>query len=159
MGFLRRSQNLKKSSLYFWQERRVLCNSARNSILVKKSTKIFQNKCWQVVLYKLYESRAFLQFQYSSTLCIMILSTVHTIKNEYGLMQSLCFTGKNWANEGKSIVTPRKTLHYIKAAKLAATQPKNWLLFCLGNLFMTACLFFEYWLLGVDSNFDSHQRC
>ena len=27
---------------------------ARNSVLVKKSTKIFQNKCGQVVLYKLY---------------------------------------------------------------------------------------------------------
>ena len=27
---------------------------ARNSVFVKKSTKIFQNKCGQVVLYKLY---------------------------------------------------------------------------------------------------------
>ena len=39
----------KKSSSYFWQERRVLCVY----LLVKKSTKIFQNKCAQVVLYKL----------------------------------------------------------------------------------------------------------
>ena len=32
---------------------------ARNTVLVKKSTKIFQNKCGQVVLYKLYKSGFF----------------------------------------------------------------------------------------------------
>ena len=41
----------KKSSSHFWLERCVLC---RNSVLVKKYTKIFQNKYGQFVLYKLY---------------------------------------------------------------------------------------------------------
>ena len=35
-----------------FDKRAVFC--ARNSVLVKKSTKIFQNKCGQVILYKLY---------------------------------------------------------------------------------------------------------
>ena len=35
---------------------------ARNSVLVKKSTKIFQNKCGQVVLYKLYQNILFVSF-------------------------------------------------------------------------------------------------
>ena len=45
----------RKSWSYFWQEHQVLC--ARNSVFVKESTKIFQNKCGQVLLYKLYVAK------------------------------------------------------------------------------------------------------
>ena len=48
LGLLRRRQNLKKSLSY---KSVVFC--AHNSVVVKNSTKIFQNKCGQVVLYKL----------------------------------------------------------------------------------------------------------
>ena len=52
--------------LVFWEGHKIwknLCRTfdksvvfcARNSVLVKKSTKIFQNKCGQVVLYKLWK--------------------------------------------------------------------------------------------------------
>ena len=54
MGFLRRPQNLKKSSLYFWQERRVLCTQQRTCQIVDED---FSKQMWsQVVLYKLYKS-------------------------------------------------------------------------------------------------------
>jgi hypothetical protein len=43
----------KKSLLYFWQERRVLCAQQRTC---QKSMKNFQKKCGQVVLYKHYLS-------------------------------------------------------------------------------------------------------
>ena len=43
MGFLRRPQNLKKSSLYFWQERRVLCTQQRTC---QKVDKDFSKQMW-----------------------------------------------------------------------------------------------------------------
>ena len=66
MGFLRRPQNLRhtfdKSDMF----------NAHNSVLVKKSTKIFKNKCVQIVLYKLYQSQILPQGpQFEITLIFM----------------------------------------------------------------------------------------
>ena len=51
-GFSQKATKFEKIFVILLKRAFVLC--ARNSVLVKKSTKIFQNKCRQVVLYKLY---------------------------------------------------------------------------------------------------------
>ena len=50
-GFSEKATKFKKNLRRTFDKSVVF--SARNSVLVKKSTKIFQNKCGQVVLYKL----------------------------------------------------------------------------------------------------------
>jgi hypothetical protein len=52
-GFSEKATKFEKNLPCTFDKSVVFC--ARNSVLVKKSTKIFQNKCGQVVLYKLYE--------------------------------------------------------------------------------------------------------
>ena len=51
-GFSEKATKFEKNLRRTFDKSVVFC--ARNSVLVKKSTKIFQNKCGQVVLYKLY---------------------------------------------------------------------------------------------------------
>ena len=50
-GFSEKATKFEKNLLRTFDKSVVFC--AHNSVLVKKSTKIFQNKCGQVVLYKL----------------------------------------------------------------------------------------------------------
>ena len=51
LGFSEKATKFEKKILCTFDKSIVLC--VRNSVLVKKSTNIFQNKCGQVVLYKL----------------------------------------------------------------------------------------------------------
>ena len=51
-GFSEKATKFEKILRRTFDKSVVFC--ARNSVLVKKLTKIFQNKCGQVVLYKLY---------------------------------------------------------------------------------------------------------
>ena len=51
-GFSEKANKIGKNLRRTFDKSVVFC--ARNSVLVKKSTKIFQNNCGQVVLYKLY---------------------------------------------------------------------------------------------------------
>ena len=51
-GFSEKATKFEKFFCRTFDKSVVFC--ARNTVLVKKSTKIFQNKCDQVVLYKLY---------------------------------------------------------------------------------------------------------
>ena len=50
-GFFEKATKFETNLRSTFDKRAVFC--ARNRVLVKKSTKIFQNKCGQVVLYKL----------------------------------------------------------------------------------------------------------
>ena len=50
-GFSEKATKFEKNLRRTFDKTLVFC--VRNSVLVKKSTKIFQNKCGQVVLYKL----------------------------------------------------------------------------------------------------------
>ena len=52
-GFSEKATKFEKILCRTFDKSVVFC--ARNSVLVKKLTKIFQNKCGQVVLYKLYK--------------------------------------------------------------------------------------------------------
>ena len=51
-GFSEKATKFEKNRCRSFDKSVVFCE--RNSELVKKSTKIFKNKCGQVVLYKLY---------------------------------------------------------------------------------------------------------
>ena len=51
-GFSEKATKFEEDLCRTFDKSVVFC--ARNSVLVKKSTKIFQNKCGQVILYKLY---------------------------------------------------------------------------------------------------------
>ena len=50
-GFSEKATKIEKNLHRTFDKSVVFC--ARNSLLVKKSTKIFQNKCGQVALYKI----------------------------------------------------------------------------------------------------------
>ena len=50
-GFSEKATKFEKNLRRTFDKSVMFC--ARNSVLVKKSTKIFQNRCGQVVLYKL----------------------------------------------------------------------------------------------------------
>ena len=50
-GFSEKATKFEKKNRRTFDKSVVFC--ARNSVLVKKSMKIFKNKCGQVVLYKL----------------------------------------------------------------------------------------------------------
>ena len=78
-GFSEKATKLKKNLHRTFDKSVVFC--ARNSVLVKKLTKIFQNKCGQVVSYKLYRSN-FLQNPYVSKLFSGNSILKNSLKNE-----------------------------------------------------------------------------
>ena len=53
-GFSEKATKFEKNLSCTFDKSVVFC--ARNNVLVKKSTKIFQNKCGPAVLYKLYKA-------------------------------------------------------------------------------------------------------
>ena len=76
MGFLRRPQNLKNLCRSF-DKSVVFC--ARNSVLVKKSTKVFKNKSGQVVLYKLYLVKLYFLVSRRRFRSNMTLESLHSV--------------------------------------------------------------------------------
>ena len=66
-GFSEKATKFEKNLCCTFDKSVVFC--ARNSALVKKLTKIFQNKCGQVVLYKLYILICFLERYHNRFVC------------------------------------------------------------------------------------------
>ena len=66
-GFSEKATKFEKNLCRTFDKSVVFC--ARNSALVKKLTKIFQNKCGQVVLYKLYILICFLERYHNRFVC------------------------------------------------------------------------------------------